>query len=494
MKSNYTLSLYRRVYERLKWEAIKLTEKGCYNKAIEAIIQSSKLAFYINDVFSDKQLDKLCKTIAQVKLHEVETAPQDSLIVYIDSNCAANHGLTQQYIRSFIHNHYKFIFVRIDPVDPACEPILSEIREYHNAQIITFENKVGAIEKASIILKLIENTCPSEIFFHLTPWDATAVLVSCMIKNIPKYYVNAIDHTFWLGASFFDYLVDFRDVGFKVSVEKRLFSPSKIYKLPYYPIINRDSVPFKGFPSQTNNKIVVYSGGAAYKMLSETNLYFKAIESLLEVNKNVVVLISCIGIPNEIKKIINTLKNNDRIILLGYRDDIQEVFKHCDIYLTTYPIGGGLMGQYACVYKKPILTLYEKWNSLPFSELSIGNPFTSLKDFLNYGSHLIESEEFRKSEGERLARNIISEDDFDKNVNMMLRQNRTNYSFSNVSKISIDFNRYTELYLYMENTSLHRVPTLILRFWGLKGIILFPQFYYSYYTLVIVKLKRLLNI
>lgn len=52
------------------------------------------------------------------------------------------------------------------------------------------------------------------------------------------------------------------------------------------------------------------------------------------------------------------IRNNGfqrRVFLLGSRRDIHAVFRACDIYMGTYPIGGGLMSQYAAVNGKPIL-------------------------------------------------------------------------------------------------------------------------------------------
>lgn len=51
------------------------------------------------------------------------------------------------------------------------------------------------------------------------------------------------------------------------------------------------------------------------------------------------------------------MRNSLSVFLIGDRHDINEVFKHSDIFLNTYPIGGGLMTQYAAANSKPILSL-----------------------------------------------------------------------------------------------------------------------------------------
>lgn len=45
----------------------------------------------------------------------------------------------------------------------------------------------------------------------------------------------------------------------------------------------------------------------------------------------------------------------DRFYVLGFRNDIIELFRKVDVYIGTYPIGGGLMTQIAASNNLPVV-------------------------------------------------------------------------------------------------------------------------------------------
>ena len=110
------------------------------------------------------------------------------------------------------------------------------------------------------------------------------------------------------------------------------------------------------------------------------------------------------------------------MFLIGQRDDIVHVFRHIDIYLSTYPIGGGLMTQLAAVNKIPILAFADKNISckhldalLPYGKYG-NEPFTkdNLTSFHQYANRLINDVSFRRQEGTKLQQRLISPELFNR--------------------------------------------------------------------------------
>ena len=154
------------------------------------------------------------------------------------------------------------------------------------------------------------------------PWDVVSLLISYSIQGVIKYNINLTDHAFWLGASFIDYNFEFRAYGKTVSLEKRHLKQEQLLYLPYYPILPKNKIEFQGFPIEAKDKIVIFTGGAFYKMFGNNDLFFKILDELLDLSENAVVLVAGIGDKYTMNEKLAHLRNRHRIMLIGNRRDI----------------------------------------------------------------------------------------------------------------------------------------------------------------------------
>lgn len=467
------------IFCNLKRDALQTTERGEFQRALQCVEVAAQVASFYNHFYANKELDKICAQIAR-RCNEINISPclnSKRRVVYIDSNCLDNHGLTQQYLRALIDNEYDILFIRISTIDEHNACIMADLYNYEKAEILIFQQELDAIDKFSTIMKRIQEFSPNVAFFHLTPWDSVAIMVASKIANLKKYYINAIDHTYWLGASFMDRIIEFRDYGKMVSCAYRDFKDEQCYKIPYYPIIN-NAIQFQGLPHILKEQVTIFSGGQSYKMLSKDDKFFKVVDRLLDENKNAILVLIPLGFREKINSHVNKCKNKERIVVLEYRKDIAEIFKHIDIYLNTMPVGGGLMTQYAAMNNRPILSYVDKWNTRGnisgfFMDEEKGpKSYQNIESFFAYAHELCANADFRIKEGKEAFRYLTTREQFALDVKDVLDNEINPHKFHDVQ---YGQKEYEHLFRYVEDNYLQRTYPMIWNLYGWKALYKFPR-------------------
>lgn len=469
------------IYEKLKAKAFSFYKKKDYLQSLNYITYSAKWAYRLNFRYVDEDLEDLLKDISDCFLPKVKVDAEGiSRFVLLETHGMDNRGLTQQYIRAFKSMGVEFLYISIDCIRSLCPDIIKELEGYDKAKILLFEkSEFNFLRKSEQILSEIERYNPTKIFLHLMPWDVVSLMVTHSIRGVAKYNINLTDHAFWLGASFIDYNFEFRAYGKTVSLEKRGLQENQLLFLPFYPILSKDKVCFQGFPSQVQNKIVIFTGGAYYKMFGFNDIFFKIIDSLLELSKEAIVLIAGGGDKYMMNQQLSQLKNKQRVLLIGNRKDINEVFKACDIYLDTYPIRGGLMEQYASLNAKPILAYsdFQVFGDCQETMLqNSGNGVVGYNDwdgFIQYASKLLNDGIFRKEEGNRNKQLVPSVEAFNTNFSRLITTHINVYEWKN---ITVNYNKFKELYLDVENMYTHAATKELMKSIGMNVFIYFPQY------------------
>ena len=107
-----------------------------------------------------------------------------------------------------------------------------------------------------------------------------------------------------------------------------------------------------------------------------------------------------------------------RFFYTRFRPDINEVLSHADIFMGTCPVCGSLMSQLAARNGTPILQYYypgtpddETEQSICINE-SFQVSFQDENKFMAEANKLIKDAEYRKKQGERLKRAMVSEEQF----------------------------------------------------------------------------------
>lgn len=468
------------VYNTLLSQAEKNCLHGEFNRALKDIEIAARWAYNFNVFFSDTKADQLLSLISNKCLAKKEVNSKCNRFVILDSEGLDNRGLTQQYLRALEANHFEFLFItlRFD-LNPLKETI-KEVNDSKYGHVLTFEGRtISSIEKAKLVSDAIIQFQAERILLHMMPWDVVSLIAVYSIKNIISYNINLTDHAFWLGSSFIDYNIEFRPYGKTVSIQKRRIDKSKILELPFYPIMPANS-SFEGFPLVNDDAVIIFTGGAPYKMEDKNNTFFlKIIDGILEISSNVIVLVAGFSSDSEeFSKKTAMMKNKDRIYNIGVRKDINEVYKHCDIYLQTYPFYGGLMTQYAVINKVPILTYIEKNKQVEFLEIinHFGNAakcFVDFDNFMEYTKKLIEDESFRKSEGEKCCNVMMNEERFNKMMPEVIVNKKEPFSWN---LIDVDYKSLSKWYLSIAESKNYEILNMITNEYGaLRSFILFPS-------------------
>jgi hypothetical protein len=478
--SKLTILKIQSAFDTIKRLAEKEFEHKNYELSLKYIETAADMAYSYNWIYMDEVLENLLMQISEAVIKENKTfVPIANRIVFYDVFAFDNKGLTQQYLRALISWGVDLLFV-FDGNDLSnSKQILHEIASYSKAELFILENSLTKAEKINRAYHKILDFKPEKAFLHLRPSSVVAVSVFNALPEVTRYLINLTDHAFWLGAKCLDYSLEFRDYGCTVSYEKRNLSKNQLLIQPYYPILECKS--FIGFPSSIpNDTIKIFTGGSYYKMYGKSNLFFTLLQTLIEMNAKVVVLLAGNGDAEPLKQFISDNNYENRLFLLGSRPDITHVFEHCDIYLSTYPVTGGLMGQYAACLSKPVLSYtsgdipsnfaegFLNWNAT--SDFKITH--TTLDSFRSEAFKMIESASYREKLGVENKKHIISPEEFSLHLKQLVRSNKMEVPYA---REVIDYDVFMNIYLESENKYLKQFDSFIVSRFKLFSFVYFPK-------------------
>ena len=470
------------IYSRFVKVACNYAHNKKWLKASNVLSSAAYWAYQFNSFYRDDEAEGLIKVIgeSQVKPAHVTNAKKNR-IVLIDSFCFDNRGLTQQYLRAFIQSGVDFLYVCTADTVKYGEDILKELDACPSAQRLTFDGaRYNVLEVANVIANRITEYAPAHVFLHIAPWDVAALTVCSVIHGVTVYNINLTDHAYWMGASIIDYNIEFRPYGKTVSLEKRGLKTNQLLTLPFYPVAPIGH-PFRGFPHMPEGAVKVFTGGAVYKMLGKDDAFFHMMEEILSLAPNVYIIVAGFNYSPEFDEKCSKIADRDRILQIGFRDDIDAVFQESDIYLSTYPISGGLMCQYAAKYGKPILAYREASDQESAVEEMLNHydhsakSFTDLNDMLEYARRLISDKRFREEEGRSIRNGLMTPERFQECLSAIVSTHEIRWDWA---LDVINYDAFANHYLALENetdfpttkylvrTQLHSLPMLLRVFRG----------------------------
>jgi hypothetical protein len=236
-----------------------------------------------------------------------------------------------------------------------------------------------------------------------------------------------------------------------------------------------ETIPFSGFPINTEGRVLGFTGGSVYKIRDANNTFLNCLARLLRQQPQLVILFAQIGADDFIRAFISDHHLEDRLILIGNRRDIYQVFSHIDFYINTYPYGGGNMIQYAAIVKKPILALADP--RLPHTHLDIVLDCPALKpfqhfneeSFVNGGAELVNSREQRAHYGETLANCISNCKQFTNGLHAILTGEMNECPES--VDFDLDNDYYFNVHARFEQFNIKKYFQHLRMFYGLKDAI-----------------------
>jgi hypothetical protein len=477
----YSLERVKLEYNKIKNIALTSVKKGKWNKALEQIEGCARYAYAFNHIFKDDELEDAIGVIARSIIIEENCSQQDveeKKYIFYDYFGTYNKGCSLQYLRALMSWNIRFLYICYSENDRKIE----ELKTYSKASIFIIEKSLERTEQIKLIHRIVTDYKGSDAFIYTAPWDVVGISAFRLLHHTKRYLINITDHAFWLGVKSLDYSIEFRTFGYTLSSEKRGLSKESLLMQPFYPVVM--DVPFQGFPSiVTPDKVVIFSGGAYYKIYGKGNKFFDLMKAILTENSNAIILYAGWGTSAPIKSFIRENHLENRLLLIGVRKDLSAVMEKCDIYLGTYPLCGGLMTQYAAAKAKPIVS-YSDPESLPHNDLcdllsSVGQntldvpiTFTDERLFLDRMAFLIRNKRNREQSGNQIRSLVLTPTQFNEHLYKLINTQKNDVIPDDKT---INYKLFTEQYIELENSYINTAGHALLKMLKMKSFFINPS-------------------
>lgn len=404
------------LYAKFKQKAANAISKRKYDTALKFQSAACHTAYTFYIGFRDDEIEDMLKTISDQLVKGGTAGISPNRVVLYDTFSQDSQGLTMQYLDAIIASGYELRYItEFNLDDPRSRLIKHTLKSYNKAEVVSIPRSIKGIKRSQFIYDTISGFGPSKLFIHIHPSAVYAVTAFYALpKEITKYQINLTDHTYWVGAGCMDYIFDWRQYGASLSAYYRDFRKEQIFMLPYYPMMKE--TPFDGFPKETDGKVKIFAGASYYKIIDENDSFFKINKAILDANPQAVTIFAGGGNRQILDERIEKYGLKDRFIPIGQRNDIFQCFKHSDIYLSTYPLFGGLMGQFAAHAGLPILALQKPGGGVVeecvCQKTNETISFSELDSLVKEASHLVCDESYRHQQGERMKNCVISIEEF----------------------------------------------------------------------------------
>ena len=419
-----------------------------WNNVLALVSTTASIIYESNLYYFDEDLENAIALVAKkLKLTPENYNANEDVILYYDGFGLNNRGLVQIYLEALCSISDKKHLLYVAPKRMRDKiPDIKVILDKAGAEAFFFEGR-DYLTDITELNRLVEVKHPGHFFFYSTPGDVVGtVILNAYEGKLRRYQINLTDHTFWLGAKPIDVCIEFRDYGANISHEYRKIPKEKIVKIPYYPIV-RD-VPFQGYPfPKRDDQKVVFSGGSLYKTNGGEGKYYKIVEYILANHPDVIFWYAGTygsGDSTQLEALIKRYPN--RVFWTREREDLFQVLKHCDLYLSTYSITGGLMTQYAARAGIPLVTLtYEDTSSreLLLNEAELGINFFDIDNLTAEIDRLLMDAKYAAKRGESLKNALISPDSFNREIEKLINgsnsSNNNSENHENKEYVTIGF-------------------------------------------------------
>ena len=427
-------------FEKLKTDAQKSIETEKYGMAIDCMRTACALAknFYL--CYEDDDLERMTQELSSKIINAKQTYTFSNRFLFYDTHTTDNIALTQQYLGALLSLRIPFMYMTTKSLkNDSTSLIRTQIEASVDATVCEIPNILGDEEKAQYIYDKVIEYAPSKALIQTTSDDVVGVIAWEALKHIQRFYIDLSDHSFWLGAKVFDYFITFRSCGFNICTNRRKIQKNQIFIQPFYP--TNTSKPFMGLPAESEQRVKLLSGGRLEKIYGKNDAYFRLVKRILDENKNVSFYFAGggafgkLGQTSYLHKMIKKYNLGDRFYILGFRNDIIELFRHVDIYIGTYPIGGGLMTQIAASNQLPVVQFASPGLSDCLAEFLMaedGNHgeliYQNEDTFALRVKELVENENKRKEFGKILSDRVLTKPVFDENVKDIIYKLESRYT------------------------------------------------------------------
>ena len=414
-----------KILNKTKRDINKNIQKQKYENALSLISLCASFLYQTNIYYQDDDLEEATEILSkELELNqfysEEDYSADDDCLLFYDGFGVNDRGLIQIYLKALCKVK-RVVYVTYEDRKELIPDVQNILDGYKYERKYINRRKKSYIEQIDQLNEIVKAYRPKRFFFYSLPYDVVATPIMFSYgKYMTRYQINLTDHAYWLGTNCIDKCIEFRNYGAKISNEYRKIAKEKIVIIPFYPIIHRER-EFQGFPfEKRDDQKVIFSGGALYKTLGGDNKYYKIVDLILQKHEDTIFWYAGSGDDSELKKILTKYPN--RAFHTQERGDLLQVLEHSDVYLSTYPMCGGLMFQYAAMAGTVPVTLKSGNISDEFliNQDSINIEFKELSPLLEEVDRLLDEKEYASARSKLMKESVISETVFDEEVRKLI--------------------------------------------------------------------------
>lgn len=445
--------------KKLKKILDSLVQSDKYEHALVTAKILSNIYYDNNQIYIDSDLEDVLIKIRNIILKKEKYTTDEKCVMFYDGFGLNLRGWAASYVRALSSIGYYVIYLCPIASKGKIPHIVSEL-DKDKSKIIYLDNKLNNTDRAKKIDAIFKIYKPITAFFYTTPSDVSAAIAFSNNNSTTRFQIDLTDHAYWVGVNAFDYILESREMGASLAIYERGIAMDKIIKLDCVPYINKDMYDAT-LPLDIYNDKYIFTGGSLYKTLGDKDLlYYKTISYILENFKDIKFLYAGQGDDSEMKKLISAYSG--RAFLINERPDFFELIKNSILYVNSYPMFGGLMMRYAALAHKVPITLRHDNDAdgILLNQEKLGIEFDNYKDYLDEINKLLSNEDYRKKKEISVYNSVMTETDFNLNLELLIKEHKTKYSFDDIprfdtSKFRSEYkNRYSKKTLYKTIASL----------------------------------------
>ena len=417
---------------RLRELAQSAFARGKIDLAMQAISANGLLSYTYNQWYTDDSCEQIMQQMA-AQLPAPGWRREESqsrTVIFYDSFGLDTRGLALIYLQALASLGYHVVYITYENARWHQPQVQKELQ----AKDVVWHylpRRCARSQLVSQIVAIFEQERPAHAFFYCMPDDVQACVAFAHYAGlVTRYQINLTDHAFWLGKCAFDYCLEFRDYGARVSIDYRDIRPEQLVVLPYYPYADM-SMRFAGFPFASKGRKIVFSGGSLYKTLDREYHFYKLVDALLRQEPETMFLYAGAGDDCGLRWLQE--RHHERVVHIAERCDLLQLMEHVDLYLNTYPVLGGLMPQYAARAGLPPLTLLrglsESLDGVLFGYEGLPLEFQTEEELLAEAHHLLHDKAYAADMSTRIRQCVISPERFRENVGHLLEEHQTEFSY-----------------------------------------------------------------
>lgn len=416
-----------------------------YEDALNLISACANVLYQTNIRYYDEELEQGLGIISNKVIDYKFFSTIDDNVLFWDGFGLDFRGLARIYIKA-LGALKKLIYVTYKDRKDMIPETISLVRSFGGEVRFIKREKLHTIDSIQQLNAIVREVSPRHIFLYSAPDDVVATTVLYAYEGVLKrYQINLTDHAFWLGAGCIDTCIEFRNYGASITKEYRKINEKRIVVIPYYAVVDKEKV-FQGYPFELKEgQKVIFSGGSLYKTQGDDGKYYQMVTHILESHPEAVFWYAGSGDDSGLKNLME--KYPGRVVYTAERDDLFQVMEHCDVYLSTYPMAGGLMTQYAAMAGKVPLTL----KSIVSSEEILRNydkinvEFDEPEKLYGELDKLLGSEKYKNERAGEMCSSVITAEQFQEEIDKLLKGENSDY-YPVIFK-HIDNKKVIDLYL-----------------------------------------------